>query len=105
MANDEPANEDNNMGSEEQRSAQPAKPGKTPADAEHSPSPPESSAPAHLEEEGSKRSIQERLTVASDIIVALTAVAALVVALITLHMQSEDQTAAAQDRTAGRPSS
>src|ERR1035441_9028326 len=58
----------------------------------------------HPQGGGSKRSIQERLTVASNIIVALTAVAALVVALITLHMQSQDRTAAAQtaqqDRTA-----
>ena len=46
MPNDEPAAEDDSMGSEEQRSAQPAKPGETPVDTEHSTSSPESSAPA-----------------------------------------------------------
>ncbi|MFZ0383888.1 MAG: hypothetical protein WAL38_39105, partial [Solirubrobacteraceae bacterium] len=59
MPNDEPATEDDSMGSEEQRSAQPAKPGETPVDTEHSTSSPESSAPASSNGEVSPESAEK----------------------------------------------
>ena len=59
MPNDEPATEDDSMGSEEQRSAQPAKPGETPVDTEHSASSPESSAPASSNGEVSPESAEK----------------------------------------------
>ena len=59
MPNDEPAIEDDSMGSEEERSARPAKPGKTPADAEHSTSPPEPTAPASSNGEFSAESAEK----------------------------------------------
>ena len=59
MPNDEPATEDDSMGSEEQRSAQPAKPGEAPVDTEHSTSSPESSAPASSNGEVSPESAEK----------------------------------------------
>ena len=47
------------MGSDEQRSAQPAKPGETPVDTEHSTSSPESSAPASSNGEVSPESAEK----------------------------------------------
>jgi hypothetical protein len=58
MPNDKPATEDDSMGSDEQRSAQPAKPGETPVDTEHSTSSPESSAPASSNGEVSPESAE-----------------------------------------------
>jgi len=48
MPNDEPATEDDSLGSEEQLSAQPAKPDEAPVDPEHSSLPPESPPPASI---------------------------------------------------------
>ena len=59
MPNDEPATEDDSVGSEEQRSAQPAKPGEAPVDTEHSTSLPESPAPASSNGEVSPESAEK----------------------------------------------